>query len=156
MPEIVTVTAPGTLLDRVRELIVEYQQELGENLSFQNTAAELEDPLLKYGPPAGCLLLALQDGAPAGCVALQPLNEPGVCEMKRLFVRPAFRQYHIGNALVQAIISEARNRAYTVMVLDTLERLQPAIRLYRQAGFIDTAPYYPNPLRGVVYFRKEL
>lgn len=133
----------------------EYFDELNENLCFQSFDKELHDPLSKYGEPGGSLFLACWNSKPAGCIALQPLQEEGTCEMKRLFVKPGFRDYGIGAKLVQVIIDEARQKGYRKMVLDTLERLQPAIKLYRKYGFKNTAPYYKNPLLGVVYMQIE-
>ncbi|HEX4956634.1 MAG TPA: GNAT family N-acetyltransferase, partial [Lacibacter sp.] len=118
--------------------------------------AELQNPLLKYGPPKGVLYIAQWNHEVAGCIALMPLAEPGVCEMKRLYVRPAYRKHKIGKALVDLLIADAKRLGYTKMKLDTLQKLQPAIQLYKQYGFVETTAYYQNPLAQVVYMEKEL
>ena len=143
-------------VDFIKELFKEYVDELDEDLQFQQLDDEMEDPLKKYGPPAGSLILAYKDNEVAGCVALQPLEEEGVCEMKRLYVKPAFREHGIGDQLILAILKDAVDLGYNKMVLDTLERLKPAIRLYEKHGFVNTSAYYENPLPAVVYMQKDL
>jgi GNAT superfamily N-acetyltransferase len=150
------INANDPLLETVKELFLDYQQELGEDLCFQNFTNELEDPLKKYGPPKGVLLLAAYENEIAGCVALKPLEEPGCGEMKRLYVKPRFRKHHIGALLVERLIQEAKNTGYSVMKLDTLKRLVPAIKLYEKYGFVNTSSYYTNPLSDVVYMEKLL
>ena len=156
MVQLIRVEREGDELTTVRQLFREYGAELNEDLCFQSFDAELHNPLKKYGPPAGVLLLALWEGEAAGCIALQPLPTPGDCEMKRLYVRAGYRRYGIGRILVDALLEEARRRNYTHMKLDTLQRLQPAIRLYEQYGFVHIAPYYANPIDDVVYMEKKL
>ncbi|WP_018612891.1 GNAT family N-acetyltransferase [Segetibacter koreensis] len=143
-------------LSIIRDLFEEYLKELNENLCFQSFDEELQNPLKKYGSPSGSLLLAFYNDEPAGCIALQPLSEKGICEMKRLYVRPQFRQVGLGDLLVQALLAAAKEKGYNKMVLDTLERLQPAIRLYVKHGFENTSAYYKNPLPNVVYMQKVL
>lgn len=140
----------------VRKLFVEYSKELNENLCFQSFDEELENPLKKYGEPEGCLILAYWNNDPAGCIALQPLAAEGVCEMKRLYVRPQCRKLGIADELVKILLKEATNKGYKKMVLDTLQKLQPAIRLYTKFGFVNTSAYYKNPLPDVVYMEREL
>lgn len=156
MLQIVPVTAEGEKMEEIRSLFREYEQELGENLCFQSFEQELADPLKKYGPPRGALYLAMWKDAPAGCIALMPLQEQGVCEMKRLYVRPAYRRHHIGHALVNQLLQQATALGYHTMKLDTLRKLQPAIALYKRCGFTATTAYYSNPLEGVVYMEKVL
>jgi GNAT superfamily N-acetyltransferase len=132
-----------------------YAIELGANLGFQGFDKELASPLAKYGPPNGCLILAYWENEAVGCVAIQPL-ETGICEMKRLFVQPAYRKHKIGEALVEHILTKAKQIGYSTMLLDTLERLEPAIALYKKFGFTITQAYYSNPLPNVVYMRKSL
>ena len=143
-------------IDFIKQLFSEYLSELDEDLQFQQVNQELEDPLKKYAPPSGSLILAYSEQEVAGCVALQALDEDGVCEMKRLYVRPEFREHGVGDQLVTAILNDAIELGYTKMVLDSLERLQPAIRLYQKHGFVPTTPYYTNPLPNVVFFEKQL
>ncbi|MBX9891316.1 MAG: GNAT family N-acetyltransferase [Chitinophagaceae bacterium] len=148
------ITEANAGLEIVRQLFLDYQQELNADLCFQSFEAELKDPLKKYGPPTGSLLLAYYQDQPAGCIALQPLPEAGVCEMKRLYVVPSFRKFGIGRKLVQAILDDAKALGYHIMKLDTLDRLQPAIQLYKAFGFTDASAYYANPLEGVVYMQR--
>ncbi len=150
------ITTECAGLETARHLFKEYSDELAVDLCFQSFDAELMDPLKKYGPPSGSLLLAFYNNEPVGCVALQPLPEAGVCEMKRLYVKPAFRKFKIGDALVAAIVNEAERLGYAKMKRDTLERLQPAIQLYLKHGFEITTAYYHNPLPEVVYMEKTL
>ena len=139
----------------VRELFREYEQFLQVDLCFQQFEAELADLPGKYAPPQGSLLVALEDGQPVGCVAMRPLAD-GVCEMKRLFVRPAFLGLGIGKELARLVIAKAKTAGYVRMCLDTLEWLKPALALYRRLGFVERSAYYDNPLAGVVYLELEL
>lgn len=152
---ICNVTDDKEQLAAVRSLFTKYAMELGEDLQFQGFDEELADPLKKYGPPHGGLLVALVVDTIVGCVALQRL-EPTVCEMKRLYVLPKFRCCGIGDELVKSLLLDAEEEGYKTMVLDTLERLRPAIRLYKRHGFVETKAYYSNPLPGVVYMEKQL
>ena len=156
MLTITSVTNESEELRIIRELFREYATELNEDLCFQSFGEELANPLKKYAAPAGSLLLAYWKGEPAACIALQPLREKQTGEMKRLYVRPAFRSHGIGRELVQALLLEAKIKGYKKVVLDTLERLQPAIKLYLQFGFVNTSAYYKNPLPSVVYMEKLL
>jgi putative acetyltransferase len=155
MIQIKKITEAGEDLDDVRILFGGYEKELGENLCFQNFAAELKNPLTKYAPPKGLLFIARENDNISGCIALQPLEE-GVCEMKRLYVSPCFRGIGIGEKLVALLLEEARKLGYTTMRLDTLSRLQSAIKIYRAFGFTDVSAYYKNPLPGVVYMEIAL
>jgi putative acetyltransferase len=144
-------------LQIVRTLFREYAAELNEDLCFQSFEAEVQDPLKKYVHPGGCILLARIDDKAAGCIALKPLDDKGaVCEMKRLYVRPEYRKTGLGRVLVARLLQLATNKGFEKMQLDTLKRLQPAIRLYEQFGFTYTTPYYANPISDVVYMEKQL
>ena len=149
------ITREGPELETVRSLFREYEAELDENLCFQSFELELATPLEKYGPPRGDIILAWWDDEVAGCIALKPLKND-VCEMKRLYVKPPLRKNKIGEHLVNELISSARNKGFKVMRLDTLHKLQPAIRLYEKYGFENISAYYDNPLSGVVYMQKNL
>ena len=156
MLQLIQIKEDGVLLDEIRTLFREYEKELDENLCFQSFEAELKDPLKKYGSPKGILYIAEWNYAVAGCIALMPLQEEGVCEMKRLYVRPQFRKHKIGKAMVEQLMKDAEELGYTTMKLDTLQKLQPAITLYKQYGFSETTAYYENPLPSVVYMEKRL
>ncbi len=145
-------------LDLVRQLFREYEAFLQIDLSFQDFEAELRALPGKYAPPAGALLLAIDEdtGDAAGCVAMRPMDKPGMVEMKRLFVRDAYRGRGVGKRLVETILLLARQAAYHTMRLDTLNRLQSAIHLYQKQGFQKIPAYYHNPLDGVSYWEKRL
>ena len=134
----------------VGELFREYGQSLGIDLSFQRFDEELAAMPGEYAEPRGTLLLARIGDAAAGCVGLRPL-EDGVCEMKRLYVRPAFRGLRIGDALARELIEAARLRGYARMRLDTLPSMAPARRLYEELGFQRIAPYRFNPIEGTAF-----
>jgi putative acetyltransferase len=141
---------------QARELFLEYAQSLGFSLCFQNFDKELADLPGDYVPPAGRLLLAELEGQLAGCVALHK-REPGICEMKRLYLRPQFRGKGLGRTLMESIIDEARRIGYARMCLDTVEPvMKDAVALYRQRGFKEIAPYRANPMPGTLYMELEL
>lgn len=142
-------------IETVRALFREYERFLEIDLRFQGFAEELATLPGRYAPPQGRLLLAWAGEQAAGCVALRPL-ENGVCEMKRLFIRSAYRGQGLGLMLAQRIIHEAITVGYTVMRLDTLDTLERAMRIYENLGFQRCAPYYANPLPGVVYWQRAL
>jgi len=142
-------------LDSARVLFREYQAELNVDLCFQSFEEELAGLPGKYAPPEGRLLLAFEGTQPVGCVALRPHSETR-CEMKRLYVRPAARGTGLGRELAIRIVDEARQIGYREVVLDTLDRLRPALKLYRSMGFRDVPAYYHNPLAGVVFLKVDL
>jgi putative acetyltransferase len=116
-------------------------------LYFQGYEEEIQTLPGKYAPPSGRLLLALWDGRPVGVIALRPLEGPGVCEMKRLYVRPEFRGHQIGRVLAERIIAEAAEIGYSRMRLDTISgKMDSAIAMYRALGFAETDPYYKTPV----------
>ncbi len=142
-------------LAAARQLFVAYHEFLGEDLCFQSFEAELSSLPGQYAAPAGALLLAWQGPRAVGCVAMRP-KLPGTAEMKRLYVLPEAQGTGLGRGLAGAIVAAARQAGYQHMVLDTLERLRPALALYRSMGFENCAPYYDNPLPGVVYLQLAL
>jgi GNAT superfamily N-acetyltransferase len=155
LPEIVHADGPEHL-PIVRALFLEYAASLGFDLCFQNFEHELADLPGDYGRPAGRLLLARVARDVAGCVAVHQLAS-GICEMKRLYVRPAFRGSGVGRLLAQAAIDEARNAGYRAMRLDSIEPLMSAaIALYRALGFREIPAYRPNPIAGAVYMELSL
>jgi 2-haloacid dehalogenase/putative hydrolase of the HAD superfamily len=145
----------GIRLDHARALFCEYADWIGIDLGFQDFAQELATLPGAYIPPVGRLLLALQGVQVAGCVALRPLTE-GICEMKRLYVRPSMRGAGIGRALVTEIMTQARAIGYERMRLDTLPWMESAIGLYRSMGFVDIAAYRHNPIMEAKYLEKLL
>ncbi len=151
---VVPVSGPEQV-EQARALVLEYVDWLGIDLNFQDLESEMREFPGDYAPPDGCLLLAVDEQGPAGCVGLRKL-EPGICEMKRLYVQPRCRGQGLGQRLAQAIIDEARALGYAAMRLDTLSTMHPAIALYRGLGFQPTAPYYRNPLEGALYFELKL
>jgi len=140
----------------VRELFLEYAQSLGFSLCFQNFEQEVASLPGDYAPPGGRLLLAIQDGRTAGCVALHKLHGD-CCEMKRLYVRPQFRGHRLGLALAERVIADAREIGYKYLRLDTVEpRMRAAVSMYRRLGFSEIAPYRPNPIEGALYMELQL
>ena len=142
-------------IEVARALFREYAQFLDVDLCFQDFEQELATLPGRYAPPNGRLLLAFEGEQAAGSVALRPL-ERGICEMKRLFVRPAWRGQGLGHLLALQIVNDATALGYTVMRLDTLDTLHSAMHLYTMLGFQRCAPYYDNPLPGVVYWERTL
>lgn len=143
-------------IEQARQLFQEYEGWLGLDLCFQNFEKELAELPGAYAPPTGRLLLAFADDQLAGCVALRKLSD-GVCEMKRLFLRPGFQGRGLGRQLVDSILSEARAIGYQRMRLDTLpEHMGKAIALYRAVGFREIEPYYNNPVPGALFMELEL
>jgi GNAT superfamily N-acetyltransferase len=135
-----------------REMIEEYAAWLEFKLCFQGYEEEIQSLPDKYAPPAGRLLLALWDGRPAGVIALRPLDEPGVCEMKRLYVRAEFRGHQI-----ERIIGEAAEIGYLRMKLDTISgKMDSAIAMYRTLGFAEIDPYYKTPVGETLFMELAL
>lgn len=140
-------------------LFREYAGGLGVDLCFQNFEQELAALPGPYAEPGGALLVALVDGQPAGCGALRALPEadyPNACEMKRLFVRRAFRRFGLGRLLAQQLLDLATRAGYSTLLLDTLDEMDAARGLYVSLGFEEIPPYYFNPLAGAHYLKVEL
>lgn len=143
-------------LEAVRELWLEYASSLGFSLCFQNFEHDLANLPGDYGAPSGTLVLAKVGAEYAGCIALHARGED-ICEMKRLYVRPAFRGRELGRLLAERLIADARAMGYRRMRLDTIPRLMgTAVELYRDLGFYEIAPYYTNPIEGAIYMELEL
>jgi GNAT superfamily N-acetyltransferase len=144
-------------IEIVRALFAEYIRSLGIDLSFQGVDAELAQLPGKYASPRGVILVARDAaGVALGCVALRPWREPGICEIKRLYVRPAARGQALGRRLAVAVVDWAARAGYQRMLLDTLASMQAARRLYAELGFLPVAPYYDNPMPGTAYLALDL
>jgi|SRR5712671_1789267 len=143
-------------ITQARELFLEYAKSLGFSLCFQNFDEELAGLPGDYAPPQGRLLLGEYDSQVAGCVALHKL-EAGICEMKRLYLRPPFRGKGLGGVLAEHIIAEARQIGYERMRLDTVEPvMKDAVAMYRRLGFKEIAAYCANPIAGALYMELRL
>ncbi|WP_332745113.1 GNAT family N-acetyltransferase [Hydrogenophaga sp.] len=146
-------------LATVRSLFLDYQADMGIDLCFQGFDAELAGLPGEYAEPAGSIFLASVDGEPAGCCAFRALTNTDhldACEMKRLFVRRAFRGFGLGRLLVDRVMTDARLAGYTTMLLDTLSDMETARALYQESGFVEVAPYYHNPIPGAHYLKVDL
>lgn len=158
--EIELVTAYDSAhLDTVREIFREYAQGLGVDLCFQGFEQELAELPGEYAPPRGTLLLARVDGVVAGCCALRPLDTsdyPNAAEMKRLYVREAYRGFGLGRRLAEATLDAARLADYACVLLDTLSDMEAARALYDELGFQEIPPYYHNPIAGAHYLKADL
>ena len=142
-------------LEEVREIFVEYANFLQVDLCFQNFEKELQTLDQVYFPPLGCIILAKDEKKVVGCIALKPIGED-ICEMKRLYVKPAARGKALGKQLVEELIHFAKEAGYKTMKLDTITSLKDAIKLYRSKGFIETDAYVYNPLPEVLYLQLSL
>jgi len=140
----------------VARLFREYQISIGVDLCFQGFEEELSTLPGNYAPPRGEILVARAGRAAAGVIALRPADAADTCEMKRLYVRPAFRAAKLGRRLAEAVLAEGRRIGYRRIVLDTLQDMTAAQALYRSLGFAEIPAYYDNPLPGVRYFERVL
>ncbi len=145
-----------TDLDAARRLFRAYAESLDFDLDFQDFEAEMEALPGPYAPPDGAILLAEVEGEAVGVGAVQPLDEDGACEMKRLYVEPEHRLQGLGRGLVLCIIEAAQDLGYDVMRLDTVASMTAARQLYRSLGFRERSAYYHNPLDDVVYMERSL
>jgi len=154
------ITSPDDAsLDAVRDIFREYADSLGVDLAFQDFERELRELPGEYAPPRGALLLATLDGVVAGCCALRPLDGvdyPNAAEMKRLYVRKAFRGFGLGRQLAEQALDAARQAGYACVLLDTLSDMEAARALYDELGFEEIPPYYHNPIAGAHYLKADL
>ena len=160
MPDISVADAHDpSEIARIAYLMRAYGESLSVDLSFQNFDRELLGLPGEYAPPSGALVLATVDGIDAGCCAMRPINDvdfPNACEMKRLFVLPAFRGFGLGRLLAERVMAIARASGYSHMLLDTLDEMEAARALYRELGFDEVDAYYYNPLPGTRYLAASL
>ena len=157
----IVLSCPDTpeAIDATREIFREYAASLAVDLCFQNFEAELAGLPGDYAAPSGHLLLAHVDGRLAGCGALRALSDAdyaNACEMKRLYVRPAFRGFGLGRILAEGLLDEARRIGYSAMLLDTLDDMEAAREMYGTLGFSEIPPYYFNPIPGAHYLKADL
>ena len=157
----VQIQTPHSAADlaQVREVFREYAASLAIDLCFQGFDQELATLPGAYAAPAGALLMAHVNQQLAGCCALRPLEAvdyPNACEMKRLYVRDAFRGLGLGRQLVEAALDAARTAGYSAVLLDTLDDMEAARALYKDLGFAEVPPYYHNPIAGAHYLKADL
>ena|SRR5687767_9216169 len=150
MANLVQATAPAELA-AVRELFAEYAAGVAEPVCFAGFERELAGLPGDYAPPAGRLLLALERDGAAGCVGLRRLDASSA-EIKRLYIRAAFRGHGLGRRLAQAAVDAARTAGYARVVLDTLPKMREALLLYQRMGFVETSPYLAQPTPGARCF----
>lgn len=157
----VTLMNPSSVaeMEAVRDIFREYAGTLNVDLAFQDFEAELARLPGDYAAPRGHLLLAVVEGAIAGCCALRPLDAadyPNASEMKRLYVRKAFRGFGLGRELAEAMLDQARRAGYACVLLDTLDGMESARALYADLGFEQIPPYYHNPIAGSHYLKVDI
>ena len=156
--EIIVCEAPPQI-EWARDIFREYAASLAVDLCFQNFEQEVRSLPGEYAAPRGTLLLALVEGSIAGCCALRPLDTadyPNAAEMKRLFVRKAFRRFGLGRLLAESIMDCALQFGYASVLLDTLDDMESARALYAELGFVEIPPYYHNPIAGSHYLKADL
>jgi len=142
-------------IQEARRIFIEYQNSLGFDLSFQGFEEELSCLPGEYAPPSGCILLAKDAKVVQGSIALRDIGN-SICEMKRLYVRPACRGLGIGKRLVEAGISWAKKCNYEKMRLDFVSPRPAAKYLYESFGFKEIAPYETIPFDGGVFMELKL
>lgn len=158
---VIVLRSPAHTADLLatRTIFMEYAASLSVDLGFQDFAQELDDLPGEYTDPRGALLLTWVDGVVAGCCALRPFDASdyaNAAEMKRLYVRPAYRGLGLGRLLTEAILDAARAAAYHCVLLDTLDDMEAARALYEDLGFVEIPPYYHNPHAGAHYLKVDI
>ena len=153
--EIIRPASSDADFTQARALFEEYAEGLGIDLCFQAFSQELDALPKMYGPPRGVLLLAEMEDGLAGCVGVRALGED-ICELKRLYIRDAYRGRRLGLRLTEAAMNAARGMSYTAIRLDTLPEMQAAQRLYESLGFRGNAPYYGKPIAGQRFMEAAL
>lgn len=144
-------------IEHVRQFFRNYAGWLGVDLSYQNFEQEMASLPAAYAMPQGRLFYAEVDGQPAGCVGVRPLNDTeGVCEMKRLYVEPAYRGTGVGRQLAMLAIKAAKEIGYRKLIIDTLPNMRMAVKLYRELGFTEAPNYYQTPIEGTMFLALDL
>ena len=143
------------LFTKYTKMLVENDPKFQEYLDLQNYDDELDHLEAKYGLPDGRLYLLFCEGKAAGCIGLRKIDEES-CELKRLYVRPEFRNQGLGSALVEKIINDARKVGYSQILLDTLPFLESAIRMYHSFGFYEIESYNNSPMDTSIYMRLDV
>ena len=143
------------LYQEYNELLLRTDPDFEACLAMQNFEREIEDLPVKYAPPQSMLLIVYEGDVPAACAGIKYFD-PGICELKRMYVRPAFRNRGLGRQLCELMFQEAQQRGYEKMYLDTMPGLASAVRMYRGFGFYEIAKYYPNPVENVIYLCYDL
>jgi len=157
-PVLFVPTSPDEL-NQAREVLREYALSLKFDLCFQQFDDELAQLPGEYAAPRGTLLLVRVGQEMAGCCGMRPLDTvdyANACEMKRLYVKPAFRSLGLGRLLAEAVMESARLAGYDSILLDTLDDMEAARALYVELGFEEVPPYYHNPIAGAHYLRAVL
>lgn len=158
---VVTIRAPSlpAELEAVRSIFREYADSLNVDLCFQGFEDELQQLPGLYDAPRGALLIAEVEGSIAGCCALRPLDTvdySNASEMKRLYVRKAFRGFGLGRELAETMLDRARQAGYACVLLDTLDEMESARAMYADMGFEEIPPYYHNPIAGAHYLKVDI
>ena len=144
-----------SLFTEYTQMLVSHDPSFQIYLDIQHYEDELRNLEAKYGRPEGRLYLALWDGEAAGCIALRKLDGQR-CEMKRLYVRPAFRGHKIGDALVDRVLQDAKAIGYRHMLLDTLPFLESAVHMYQKRGFYEIPRYNDSPVETTIFMQYDL
>ncbi|HEY9164817.1 MAG TPA: GNAT family N-acetyltransferase [Candidatus Kryptonia bacterium] len=147
--------ADEALIQTARSLFMEYAKSLNFSLCFQDFDEEVAHLPGDYAPPNGRLILVYDGPVALGCIALRKI-EDGICEMKRLYLKPEARGKGLGRKLAADLIAEAVRIGYTKMRLDTVPSMTEAISLYRSLGFRDVRQYTKNPIEGALFMELEL
>jgi len=138
-----------------KSLFKEYAASIKINLDFQHFDDELAGLKKMYAKPFGGIILAKAGSETIGCVAIRKISEEAG-ELKRMYIKPGYQNRGIGKTLLEEALQLAKECNYSIVKLDTLNYMLPAIHLYTQAGFYETAPYYHNPITTAIYFEKKL